>query len=344
MATNAQGDLLDGLWILPDGQAFYMDESQSEDPDALPFATLCRLLPRLIGDSTMGSHLEVAGVDVAGIKNWLNENLSPSGRTIVDVVPNNVNAEEWHWLDQLKIQSIRSGLTLIWRGCITTAIDEYPELCMVLRSTKEQILQLDWPPDHLLTLQDARPHANNETCHALDDFMNSNLGWYFGDNRENASDESTLFSAKDGWIYDEDGNLYNPDYEYKYWKQRKEAYELWYEKHLRWAEREEEREIRDRRVETSWEVQLPSILSAVLVFSLSAPLYLIGVHRAELSGGDSDGPSQIFFPTALLAIWCYYTVKRKRTSVILRKLRTKERTMRKMESVSAQDDVPGQGS
>ncbi|MEO5914430.1 MAG: hypothetical protein ABIS50_09375 [Luteolibacter sp.] len=404
MATNAQGDLLDGLWIIPhlgDEGAVYVDEEDylRENAQAknggeyyIPAHMLRQTLAQIY--SVQSSHSKALDqLDVKGIDTLLNAHAIDDSYRVaqtVDGVTISISDERWH--QSLTRGSVQCGLTLMWRGIITTSLPDIESVGQLLREVESKVKQLGWPSESLIDIAYAHKGmfdidtvplgqltgefeqvraANHDAAAATDGdselrqrdeetvdtrefpraatvspeelFTDDELAEMKAEVESepvNHRDEYSPFSAREGWICDDDGNLSNPDHEHERWKRNEEAFDRWQEKRQRQEEREAAREIRDHQVETSWDVLFPSIAGAVAVFSLSIPLYLIGVNQIVTSEDKSRDPIDIFLPAFLAAICCYYVVKRKRTKSILRELRMKGKAVKVVDGKSAKGDAP----
>lgn len=157
MATNANGDLLDGLWIIPhfgDEGAYYMVEEDylRENAQArnggeyyIPGHKLGSLIKRLL--PLQYSSPEILDIlDLEEIRTWITDN-----PLAVYEVTYGDGRERWY--KDLRNVVIRCGMILLWRGTIITSVPDIEAVKQHLRSAEAKVEKLEWPSTSLIRIE-----------------------------------------------------------------------------------------------------------------------------------------------------------------------------------------------
>lgn len=130
-----------GLWILPDGPSFIIDEDKGEPSDDLPLDVLMRFFHYWESFKANGEFTEDNAFNGDAVKAWMLENrFTGEGK----------EASREYWTNVARV-AIEHGLTLVWAGGITTSIRELDKLKSLIRSSAN-FAQLDWPRDLSLNI------------------------------------------------------------------------------------------------------------------------------------------------------------------------------------------------
>lgn len=137
---------------MPNGDSVFLNEAKSAAPDNLPLKMLPRILRLLQEQDALGQLPEDFGFSPQALFDWINLNPQPQGKG---------EAAAYQWMVMVSQRAICMGLTLAWRGTITTSIQDRAALVNLIRTSRE-FSQLEWPrSEHIIistlhTKEDAR--------------------------------------------------------------------------------------------------------------------------------------------------------------------------------------------
>lgn len=133
-----------GLWILSDGVSVYFDETGKSHPERLPYIILAKLIERLTAIHITEEPIPVDQVDIERIRTWLTNNPTPWNGSGEDAYRK--------WYASLAVESIFSGMTLVWAGGIHTALKHKEEVIALLQKALGREKRLCWPEDSLIEI------------------------------------------------------------------------------------------------------------------------------------------------------------------------------------------------
>ena len=143
----------DGVWFLRTGEAVFIEETKFRDAGEAPFRILKRLLSSLLAD-TSAVDLPVEVFNASVVREWINANSPPDGE-----------ARVMEWYAQLSDVCIRCGLSLLWRGKLTTSIPDLAQVCAAVQSCEETVSRLRWPAESLILVTTIADTAEPKSEH-----------------------------------------------------------------------------------------------------------------------------------------------------------------------------------